>query len=183
MQELSTEKVHDKDGNIVEQESFNSIYIMADSGARGSMAQIKQLSGMRGLMAKPSGEIIEDPITANFREGLTVSQYFISTHGARKGLSDTALKTANSGYLTRRLASATDGVVITKEDCGTTQGIEMRAIVQGGDVVESLRDRILGRVLAEDLIIVESNTVQYLLSLLSHENIGFNILIFSANNL
>jgi len=158
MQELSTEKVKDKDGNIVEQESFNSIYIMADSGARGSMAQIKQLSGMRGLMAKPSGEIIEDPITANFREGLTVSQYFISTHGARKGLSDTALKTANSGYLTRRLASATDGVVITKEDCGTTQGIEMRAIVQGGDVVESLRDRILGRVLAEDLIIVESNT-------------------------
>ena len=157
MHELSTETCKAPNGDLIEQESFNSIYIMADSGARGSTAQMKQLSGMRGLMAKPSGEIIENPIVANFREGLTVAQYFISTHGARKGLSDTALKTANSGYLTRRLASATDGVVITKEDCGTNNGIEMRAVVQGGDIVESLKDRILGRVLAEDLILVESN--------------------------
>lgn len=166
MNELSKETVTDRNGNKVEQDSFNSIYMMADSGARGSIAQIKQLSGMRGLMAKPSGEIMETPITANFREGLTVSQYFISTHGARKGLSDTALKTANSGYLTRRLVDVTQDLVIIKDDCGTTNGVVMRSIIQGGDVIESLKDRILGRVVAEDVIdpdnhqiIVEAGTL------------------------
>lgn len=152
MNELSKEQVIDRDGNTVEQDSFNSIYMMADSGARGSIAQIKQLSGMRGLMAKPSGEIMETPITANFREGLTVSQYFISTHGARKGLSDTALKTANSGYLTRRLVDVTQDLVIIENDCGTSNGVVMRSIIQGGDVIESLKDRILGRSIAEDVI-------------------------------
>jgi DNA-directed RNA polymerase subunit beta' len=166
MNELSKEEIIDADGNKVEQDSFNSIYMMADSGARGSIAQIKQLSGMRGLMAKPSGEIIETPITTNFREGLTVSQYFISTHGARKGLSDTALKTANSGYLTRRLVDVTQDLVITEDDCGTDKGVIMRSIIQGGDVIESLRDRVLGRVTAEDVIdpdtqktIVEAGTL------------------------
>jgi DNA-directed RNA polymerase subunit beta' len=129
--------------------SFNSIYMMADSGARGSAAQIRQLAGMRGLMAKPDGSIIETPITANFREGLTVLQYFISTHGARKGLADTALKTANSGYLTRRLVDVAQDVVITEEDCGTKEGLYLQPVVEGGDVVESLRERVLGRVLAE----------------------------------
>jgi len=152
MSELSKETVKDKDGKKVEQESFNSIYMMADSGARGSIAQIKQLSGMRGLMAKPDGSIMETPITANFREGLTVSQYFISTHGARKGLSDTALKTANSGYLTRRLVDVTQDLVIVEDDCGTNNGVVMKSVIQGGDVVESLRDRILGRVCADDII-------------------------------
>ena len=128
------------------QESFNSIYMMADSGARGSAAQIRQLAGMRGLMAKPDGSIIETPITANFREGLNVLQYFISTHGARKGLADTALKTANSGYLTRRLVDVTQDLVVTEDDCGTTQGVAMKALIEGGEVVESLRERILGRV-------------------------------------
>ena len=139
MSELSKEKVSDKDGNTIEQDSFNSIYMMADSGARGSIAQIKQLSGMRGLMAKPDGSIMETPITANFREGLNVSQYFISTHGARKGLSDTALKTANSGYLTRRLVDVTQDLVITETDCGTEDGTIMKSVIQGGDVIESLR--------------------------------------------
>ena len=149
---LATEPVTDRHGNEVRQESFNSIYMMADSGARGSAAQIRQLAGMRGLMAKPDGSIIETPITANFREGLNVLQYFISTHGARKGLADTALKTANSGYLTRRLVDVTQDLVITEHDCGTAQGVAMRALVEGGEVIESLRDRVLGRVAATDVI-------------------------------
>ena len=125
---------------------------MADSGARGSGAQIRQLAGMRGLMAKPDGSIIETPITANFREGLNVLQYFISTHGARKGLADTALKTANSGYLTRRLVDVCQDLVVTEADCGTTKGFLREAIVQGGEIVVPLKDRILGRTLAEDLV-------------------------------
>ncbi len=147
----------DKKGNPVMQESFNSIYMMADSGARGSAAQIRQLAGMRGLMAKPDGSIIETPITANFREGLNVLQYFISTHGARKGLADTALKTANSGYLTRRLVDVTQDLVVTKDDCGTSQGVSMKALVEGGEVVESLRERILGRVCATGIVHPESS--------------------------
>src|SRR3970282_271943 len=126
----------DKKGNRVTQESFNSIYMMADSGARGSAAQIRQLAGMRGLMAKPDGSIIETPITPHFRESLNVLQYFISTHGARKGLADTALKTANSGYLTRRLVDVTQDLVVTEIDCGTTQGAAMKALMEGGEVVE-----------------------------------------------
>ncbi|MDO4696502.1 MAG: DNA-directed RNA polymerase subunit beta' [Neisseria sp.] len=152
MDNLSTQKVIDREGNEVDQESFNSIYMMADSGARGSAAQIKQLSGMRGLMAKPDGSIIETPITSNFREGLTVLQYFIATHGARKGLADTALKTANSGYLTRRLVDVTQDLVVVEDDCGTADGFVMKAVVQGGDVIEALRDRILGRVAAADIV-------------------------------
>ena len=152
MDNLSKQKVIDRDGNEVDQESFNSIYMMADSGARGSAAQIKQLSGMRGLMAKPDGSIIETPITSNFREGLTVLQYFIATHGARKGLADTALKTANSGYLTRRLVDVTQDLVVVEDDCGTSDGFVMKAVVQGGDVIEALRDRILGRVTASDVV-------------------------------
>ncbi len=151
MDNLSTEKVKAKDGSIQEQKSFNSIYIMADSGARGSAAQIRQLAGMRGLMAKPDGSIIETPIKANFREGLTVLQYFISTHGARKGLADTALKTANSGYLTRRLVDVAQDSIITEEDCGTTRGITLKAVVEGGDVLVSLGLRVLGRFSAEDI--------------------------------
>jgi DNA-directed RNA polymerase subunit beta' len=142
----------DKKGQEVMQESFNSIYMMADSGARGSAAQIRQLAGMRGLMAKPDGSIIETPITANFREGLNVLQYFISTHGARKGLADTALKTANSGYLTRRLVDVTQDLVVVEDDCGTVEGFTMKALIEGGEVVEPLRDRILGRVAANDVI-------------------------------
>jgi DNA-directed RNA polymerase subunit beta' len=152
MEQLSHEEVVNAKGDRVKQESFNSIYMMADSGARGSAAQIRQLAGMRGLMAKPDGSIIETPITANFREGLNVLQYFISTHGARKGLADTALKTANSGYLTRRLVDVTQDLVITEDDCGTVNGMVMKALVEGGDVVEPLRDRILGRVAALDVI-------------------------------
>ncbi|MFE8034156.1 DNA-directed RNA polymerase subunit beta' [Thiohalocapsa marina] len=151
MQKLGKHTVTDRDGNAVEQDSFNSIYMMADSGARGSAAQIRQLAGMRGLMAKPDGSIIETPITANFREGLNVIQYFISTHGARKGLADTALKTANSGYLTRRLVDVAQDMVVLEEDCGTEQGLLMTPIIEGGDVVEPLRERILGRVTAADL--------------------------------
>jgi DNA-directed RNA polymerase subunit beta' len=156
MDQLRKEKTTDRHGNVVEQESFNSIYMMADSGARGSAAQIRQLAGMRGLMAKPDGSIIETPITANFREGLNVLQYFISTHGARKGLADTALKTANSGYLTRRLVDVTQDLVVKELDCGTTDGSLMRAIVEGGEVIESLRDRILGRTLADEVLHPES---------------------------
>jgi len=156
MDHLKVEKVTDRSGKEVDQESFNSIYMMADSGARGSAAQIRQLAGMRGLMAKPDGSIIETPITANFREGLNVLQYFISTHGARKGLADTALKTANSGYLTRRLVDVTQDLVVTEDDCGTTNGVAMRALVEGGEVVEALRERILGRVTAVDLVDPES---------------------------
>ena len=152
MQELSSEPTIDRHGQKVSQESFNSVYMMADSGARGSAAQIRQLAGMRGLMAKPDGSIIETPITANFREGLNVLQYFISTHGARKGLADTALKTANSGYLTRRLVDVTQDLVVVEDDCGTTKGVEMRALVEGGEVIQALRDRVLGRVAAADVI-------------------------------
>ncbi len=152
MDELSVEQVVNADGETVEQESFNSIYMMADSGARGSHAQIRQLAGMRGLMAKPDGSIIETPITANFREGLNVNEYFISTHGARKGLADTALKTANSGYLTRRLVDVCQDLVVIEEDCGTTDGILREAIVQGGEVVIPLKDRILGRSVSEDVV-------------------------------
>jgi DNA-directed RNA polymerase subunit beta' len=153
MQAIGVEKAKSADGSEVEQKSMNSVFIMADSGARGSAAQIRQLAGMRGLMAKPDGSIIETPIKANFREGLDVLQYFISTHGARKGLADTALKTANSGYLTRRLVDVAQDVVVTEVDCGTTHGITMVPIVEGGDVVEPLRDRVLGRVVAEDVFL------------------------------
>src|SRR5262249_29759229 len=151
MRELGTEEMADREGNIRRVPSFNPIFMMADSGARGSAQQIRQLAGMRGLMAKPSGEIIETPITANFREGLTVLQYFISTHGARKGLADTALKTANSGYLTRRLVDVSQDCIITEEDCGTLDGIEMTPLVEGGEVIEGLGDRVLGRVALEDI--------------------------------
>ncbi|MCZ7566459.1 MAG: DNA-directed RNA polymerase subunit beta' [Burkholderiales bacterium] len=151
MDQLSADDVVDRAGKSIKQESFNSIYMMADSGARGSAAQIRQLAGMRGLMAKPDGSIIETPITANFREGLNVLQYFISTHGARKGLADTALKTANSGYLTRRLVDVTQDLVVTEDDCQTSNGVAMRALVEGGEVVEPLRERILGRVTAAEL--------------------------------
>ncbi len=152
MASLGTESVVDKEGKTVEQESFNSIFMMADSGARGSAAQIRQLAGMRGLMAKPDGSIIETPIIANFREGLNVNQYFISTHGARKGLADTALKTANSGYLTRRLVDVAQDMVVVDPDCGTTDGLTMKPIIEGGDVVEPLRERVLGRVVAEAIL-------------------------------
>ncbi|WP_374510600.1 DNA-directed RNA polymerase subunit beta', partial [Niveibacterium sp.] len=152
MEQLGTEPVINHLGKEVRQESLNAIYMMADSGARGSAAQIRQLSGMRGLMAKPDGSIIETPITTNFREGLNVLQYFISTHGARKGLADTALKTANSGYLTRRLVDVTQDLVVTEDDCGTALGFTMRAIIEGGEVVEPLRDRILGRTAADDVV-------------------------------
>ncbi len=161
MEQLGSEEATDRHGKKVRQEAFNSIYMMADSGARGSAAQIRQLAGMRGLMAKPDGSIIETPITANFREGLNVLQYFISTHGARKGLADTALKTANSGYLTRRLVDVTQDLVVTEDDCGTQNGIAMRALVEGGEVVEALRERILGRVLATDLINPETQDTLY----------------------
>lgn len=159
MSELATEVVQDAKGNTVKQEAFNPIFMMADSGARGSAAQMRQLAGMRGLMAKPDGSIIETPIRANFREGLNVLEYFISTHGARKGLSDTALKTANSGYLTRRLVDVAQDVVVTETDCGTTFGLTMSPLIEGGDVVEPLRERVLGRVLLEDVIHPETKEV------------------------
>ncbi|MDC9725574.1 MAG: DNA-directed RNA polymerase subunit beta' [Gammaproteobacteria bacterium] len=152
MDGLGADTVVDAEGNEVEQQSMNSIYMMADSGARGSAAQIRQLAGMRGLMAKPDGSIIETPITANFREGLDVLQYFISTHGARKGLADTALKTANSGYLTRRLVDVSQDLVVVEEDCGTEDGVNMSPIIEGGDVVEPLGERVLGRVVAVDVM-------------------------------
>ncbi len=151
MDVIGNDKVKTAKGEEIVQKSMNSLYIMADSGARGSAAQIRQLAGMRGLMARPDGSIIETPIKANFREGLDVLQYFNSTHGARKGLADTALKTANSGYLTRRLVDVAQDVVVTSVDCGTQNGLTMTAIVEGGDVVEPLRDRVLGRVVAEDV--------------------------------
>ncbi len=161
MDKLGSETVRDASGKNVNQESFNSIYMMADSGARGSAAQIRQLAGMRGLMAKPDGSIIETPITANFREGLDVLQYFISTHGARKGLADTALKTANSGYLTRRLVDVAQDLVVTEVDCGTRNGVSMSPLVEGGDVVEPLRERVLGRVLAEPVLIPGTDKVAF----------------------
>ncbi|MRI32989.1 DNA-directed RNA polymerase subunit beta' [Endozoicomonas sp. OPT23] len=151
MDNLKSDTVINREGKEEEQESFNSVYMMADSGARGSAAQIRQLAGMRGLMAKPDGSIIETPITANFREGLNVLQYFISTHGARKGLADTALKTANSGYLTRRLVDVAQDLVVTEDDCGTLRGLDMAPHIEGGEVVEPLGERILGRVISEDV--------------------------------
>jgi DNA-directed RNA polymerase subunit beta' len=159
MEKLGTDEVIDTKGNKVRQKSFNSIFMMADSGARGSAAQIRQLAGMRGLMAKPDGSIIETPITANFREGLNVLQYFISTHGARKGLADTALKTANSGYLTRRLVDVAQDLVVTEIDCGTGNGLSITPIVEGGDVVEGLGERVLGRVVSEDVVVAASGEV------------------------
>jgi DNA-directed RNA polymerase subunit beta' len=159
MEKLGTEEVTDIKGNKVRQKSFNSIFMMADSGARGSAAQIRQLAGMRGLMAKPDGSIIETPITANFREGLNVLQYFISTHGARKGLADTALKTANSGYLTRRLVDVAQDLVVTEIDCGTSNGLSITPIVEGGDVVEGLGERVLGRVVSEDVVVAATGEV------------------------
>jgi DNA-directed RNA polymerase subunit beta' len=159
MEKLGTDEVNDSKGNKVRQKSFNSIFMMADSGARGSAAQIRQLAGMRGLMAKPDGSIIETPITANFREGLNVLQYFISTHGARKGLADTALKTANSGYLTRRLVDVAQDLVVTEIDCGTINGLSITPIVEGGDVVEGLGERVLGRVVSEDVAVASSGEV------------------------
>jgi len=159
MEKLGTDEVTDNKGNKVRQKSFNSIFMMADSGARGSAAQIRQLAGMRGLMAKPDGSIIETPITANFREGLNVLQYFISTHGARKGLADTALKTANSGYLTRRLVDVAQDLVVTEIDCGTVNGLSITPIVEGGDVVEGLGERVLGRVVSEDVVVASSGEV------------------------
>ncbi|MDT3706799.1 MAG: DNA-directed RNA polymerase subunit beta' [Thiobacillus sp.] len=161
MGQLGGEKVVDRQGKEVTQESFNAIYMMADSGARGSAAQIRQLAGMRGLMAKPDGSIIETPITANFREGLNMLQYFISTHGARKGLADTALKTANSGYLTRRLVDVTQDLVVVEDDCGTKNGLVVKALVEGGEVVEALRERILGRVAASDIINPETQETMF----------------------
>ncbi|MEI2794632.1 DNA-directed RNA polymerase subunit beta' [Pseudoxanthomonas sp. F11] len=153
MDTIGTDKVKNAKGETINEKSMNSLYIMADSGARGSQAQIRQLAGMRGLMARPDGSIIETPIKANFREGLNVQEYFNSTHGARKGLADTALKTANSGYLTRRLVDVAQDVVITEVDCGTLEGLTMTPIVEGGDVVEPLRDRVLGRIVAEDVFL------------------------------
>jgi len=161
MDKLGSEWVKNSAGKKVEQESFNSIYMMADSGARGSAAQIRQLAGMRGLMAKPDGSIIETPITANFREGLDVAQYFISTHGARKGLADTALKTANSGYLTRRLVDVAQDLVVTEVDCETKNGVAMSPLVEGGDIVEPLRERVLGRVLAEAVLVPGTDKVAF----------------------
>ncbi len=170
MEQLGVEPVSDQQtgevkvddsGNEVLQESFNSIYMMADSGARGSAAQIRQLSGMRGLMAKPDGSIIETPITANFREGLNVLQYFISTHGARKGLADTALKTANSGYLTRRLVDVTQDLVVTGVDCNTGEGVNMKALIEGGEIIEALRERILGRVVVNDVVNPDNQEILY----------------------
>ncbi|MBT3221039.1 MAG: hypothetical protein HN348_18305, partial [Proteobacteria bacterium] len=149
---ISTEVVKGPDGTLEEQPSFNSIFMMVDSGARGSPTQVRQLAGMRGLMAKPSGEIIETPITANFREGLTVLQYFISTHGARKGLADTALKTANSGYLTRRLVDVVQDLIVTAVDCGATEGMEVTSLIEGGEIIEHLGERMLGRITCEDIL-------------------------------
>lgn len=179
MDTLAKETVKNREGEDEEQTSFNSVWMYSDSGARGSPAQIRQLSGMRGLMTKPDGSIIETPITANFREGLSVMQYFISTHGARKGLADTALKTANSGYLTRRLVDVAQDLVITEHDCGTTEGFEMTAVIEGGDVVEGLGSRILGRVVVEDVttndgeVLVEAGTMidEKLVDIIEHSGI------------
>ena len=170
MEGLGEETVIDANGNEVKQKSFNSIFMMAESGARGSAAQIRQLAGMRGLMAKPDGSIIETPITANFREGLDVLQYFISTHGARKGLADTALKTANSGYLTRRLVDVAQDLVVTSEDCGTINGLIMSPIIEGGDVVEPLSERVLGRVVAADVLDVAGENIVAPAGTLLNEN-------------
>src|SRR5690554_2893825 len=161
MEGLSKESVKNREGKDETQESFNSVYIYADSGARGSPAQIRQLAGMRGLMAKPDGSIIETPITSNFREGLNVLQYFISTHGARKGLADTALKTANSGYLTRRLVDVSQDVVVTEQDCGTERGVTITPVIEGGDIINTLADRVLGRVVSKDVFIPGTDEVLF----------------------
>ncbi|MFK8079302.1 MAG: DNA-directed RNA polymerase subunit beta' [Granulosicoccus sp.] len=189
MSSLGTESVVNKEGKTETQESFNSIFMMADSGARGSAAQIRQLAGMRGLMAKPDGSIIETPIIANFREGLNVNQYFISTHGARKGLADTALKTANSGYLTRRLVDVAQDMVVVDPDCGTTAGLTMKPIIEGGDVVEPLRERVLGRVVAAPVMkpnddkqmLLDAGTLldEHLVDMLEEEGVD-EILVRSA---
>ena len=170
MEQLQHQRVEDREGKQVTQDSFNSIYMMADSGARGSAAQIRQLAGMRGLMAKPDGSIIETPITTNFREGLNVLQYFISTHGARKGLADTALKTANSGYLTRRLVDVTQDLVVTEDDCDTTSGFAMKALIEGGEVVEPLRERILGRVVASEVLDPDTQEILFEAGMLLDED-------------
>ncbi len=170
MEQLSVERVTNRQGKSAKQESFNSIYMMAESGARGSAVQIRQLAGMRGLMAKPDGSIIETPITANFREGLNVQQYFISMHGARKGLADTALKTANSGYLTRRLVDVAQDLVVVEEDCGTTNGVVVKALIEGGEVIETLHDRILGRVLAEEVFNSQTQEILFEAGTLLTEN-------------
>ena len=171
MDNISTEEVEDSEGNKVTSDSFNSVFMYADSGARGSPAQIRQLAGMRGLMAKPDGSIIETPITANFREGLTAQQYFISTHGARKGLADTALKTANSGYLTRRLVDVAQDLVISEDNCGTKKGVIMRPIVDGGEVLVKLGERILGRTVAEKVLSVDGKKVLAKLGTLIDEDL------------
>jgi DNA-directed RNA polymerase subunit beta' len=176
MEKVGYDNVTDADGNTEKKPSFNSIYMMADSGARGSPAQIRQLAGMRGLMAKPDGSIIETPITSNFREGLNNMQYFISTHGARKGLADTALKTANSGYLTRRLVDVGQDLVITEEDCGTKNGLVMKAVIDGGNVVQTLGTAVLGRILSEDILVPNSKEIflpkGHLITLSDSENIN-----------
>ena len=159
MDKVGYDEITDAKGNTEKKPSFNSIYMMADSGARGSPAQIRQLAGMRGLMAKPDGSIIETPITSNFREGLNNMQYFISTHGARKGLADTALKTANSGYLTRRLVDVGQDLVVTEEDCGTENGLVMKAVIDGGNVVQTLGSAVLGRIVSEDVLMPNSKEV------------------------
>jgi DNA-directed RNA polymerase subunit beta' len=161
LREMGTETIQTREGKDMKIPSFNPIYMMADSGARGSDKQMRQLAGMRGLMAKPSGEIIETPITSNFREGLSVGQYFISTHGARKGLADTALKTANSGYLTRRLVDVAQDCIIIEEDCETLDGIPVRALVEGGEIIDRLSDRILGRVALEDVYDNDGNPLDF----------------------
>jgi DNA-directed RNA polymerase subunit beta' len=171
LDKLSKEKIKTSGGKIIEQDSFNSVYMMADSGARGSPAQMRQLAGMRGLMTRPDGSILETPITANFREGLNVLQYFTSTHGARKGLADTALKTANSGYLTRRLVDVAQDLVITEFDCGTTQYIDMQSYIEGSDIVEPLHERVLGRVAAEDIIHPQTNEILVQRNTLLDENL------------
>nr|WP_041750149.1 DNA-directed RNA polymerase subunit beta' [Buchnera aphidicola] len=169
MKNLSTDNIINKKGESIQQTSFNNIFMMADSGARGSAAQIRQLAGMRGLMAKPDGSIIETPITANFREGLNVLQYFISTHGARKGLADTALKTANSGYLTRRLVDVAQDLVVTESDCKTSEGIIMHSLIEGGDIKETLRERVLGRLTAENILKPNSKKIIIPRNTLLHE--------------
>jgi DNA-directed RNA polymerase subunit beta' len=151
MDNISKETIKNSQGEDIEQDSFNSIFMYADSGARGSAAQIRQLAGMRGLMAKPDGSIIETPIIANFREGLSVLEYFTSTHGARKGLADTALKTANSGYLTRRLVDVAQDLVVTEQDCGTKDGVSIRPVIEGGLVLAPLGERVLGRTIIGDI--------------------------------
>jgi len=171
MDGISKESVINSDGEEEFQDSYNSVFMYADSGARGSPAQIRQLAGMRGLMARPDGSIIETPITANFREGLNVLQYFISTHGARKGLADTALKTANSGYLTRRLVDVAQDLVVTEHDCGTDRGLTMTPVIEGGDIIETLGDRVLGRVVAKDIIDPATSEVLMEAGVLIDENL------------